>query len=300
MMTIHLASIRQFYPTAPILVSKRGGGAGEMEAYRARFGIQYWLEECGLLDAHLRLLKRCDTEWVCVVDHDVVLLSSLDPYIEALRRGDYDLLGVEERIREPSGVNWRRLAPEFDGWLRLAPGQVTCNFVVFNVRDFVTRWGLRGVIGARPRCGKDYELDFGIGQRLTRHKYLLPYHTRRYGLANVLMDGDTPVAWHQWYGSHRGRLAGGAEGTTGAGERAALVERGERAFLNDYPRLDLSELAPAWGPERDVMADGRTIARRRPGLVARSVQRARGWCRLGLPEMAARAASRLERWWLLR
>jgi len=299
MMAIHLASIRRFHPAAPILVSKRGGGAGEMEAHRERFGVRYWVEECSLIDAHLRLLKRCETEFVCVLDHDVVLLASLDPYVAQIRSGRYDLLGVEERIREPPGVDWRRLAPEFEGWLRLAPGQVTCNFIVFNVRAFLARWGLRGVIGRRPRRAKDYELDYGVGQRLTRHKYLLPYHTRRYGLANVLMDGETAVAWHQWYGSHRARLTG-IEIPPETRERVALVEGGERACLADYPRLDLSALTPAWGPERDVDADLDAIARRLPGDLERSVRRLRRWWGYGAAGLAARVGERLARWRELR
>lgn len=301
MMTIHLASIRQFCPTAPILVSKMGGDLEEMEAYREDFGIRYWLEECSHYDALLRLLKRCETTFVCVLDHDAVLLSSLDRYLTALTERRYDLVGVEERIREPPGIDWRRFAPTFEGWLRLAPGNVACNIILFNLQDFVVRWGLRGVLGKRHGRSKDHELDYGVGQRLKRHKYLLPYHTARYGLGNLLMDGDVPVVWHQWYGSHQQRLSATELGEmcSGIDERIALVERGERAFLEDYPRLDLSTLTPAWGPDRDVVTDGEAIAQRYPGLFERSVQRARGWWGYGLRGMAARASKRLERWrWL--
>ena len=55
-----------------------------------------------------------------------------------------------------------------------------------------------------------------------RHHYLQPFHAPRYGLGNLLKDGDAPVAWHQWYGSYRTRLA--------AGGRADPVDcRGGRA-----------------------------------------------------------------------
>lgn len=301
-MVIHLDSIRRFYPLAPILISKKGGDREEMEAHRSAFGVRYWIEECSYLDALLRLLKRCDTKFVCVLDHDTVLLSSLDPYLDGLREGRYDLVGVEERIREPPGAQWERFAPDSGGWLRLAPANVDFSFVVFSLREFAARWGLRGVIGTRPRRTKDCELIYGVGQRLERHKYLLPYHTSKYGLGNVLMDGDTPVAWHQWYGSHRNRLSTiEDEGlSSGFDARIALIKRGERAFLEDYPRLDFSDLIPAWGPDRDVVAEGEAIARRRPGLLRRCVHRARAWWRLGGREMAARAWNRLERWRVLR
>jgi hypothetical protein len=301
-MTIHLRSIRQFHPTAPILVSKKGGGRDEMEAHREAFGLEYWLEECTYLDALLRLLKRCETEFVCVLDHDTVLLSTLDSYVEGLRANRYDLVGVEERIREPAGAPWQRYAPEFDGWFRLAPGHVDFSLVMFNLHQFVAQWGLRGIVGGRPRATKDYEFIYGVSQHLARHKYLLPYHTGRYGLGNLLVDGDARVAWHQWYASYQSRLPDDAPAgiASGLAERVALIERGQHAFLQDYPRLELSPLEPAWGPGRDVVADGAAIARRRAGAVRRAAQRVRGWWRLGAREMAARGWNRLERLRLLR
>lgn len=301
-MTLHLRSIRQFHPTAPVLVSKKGGGRNEMDAHRDAFGVRYWLEECSYLDAVLRLLNRCETEFVCILDHDTVLLSSLDPYVDGLREQRYDVVGVEERIREPAGAPWQRYAPEFDGWLRLAPGHVDSNFVIFNLRQFVARWGLRGVIGTRPRRTKDYEFTYGVGQRLTRHKYLLPYHTRRYGLGNLLTDGDVAVVWHQWYGSRPSRHPRLTdEGiSSGFDERLGMIEQGERAFLEDYPNLDLSDLEPAWGPGRDAVAEGAAIARRRPGRVGRGMHRIRAWWNLSVPELAVRVRTRLQRRRLLR
>ena len=94
MMRVHLASIRTFYPDSPILVSKRGDGQAEMEVHRAEFGIQYWLEECGYVDALLRLLARCETEYVCVIEHDTALLSNLDGLLAGLRDDQWDLVGM--------------------------------------------------------------------------------------------------------------------------------------------------------------------------------------------------------------
>ena len=300
LMNIHLRSIRQFHPSAPILVSRRGGEREEMEEYRVTFGVRYWMEECNYLDALLRLMKRCETEFVCVLDHDTVLLSSLDRYVEGLRAHHYDLIGVEERIVEPPTADWQHQAPAFGGWLRLAPGHVDFSITLFNLREFIARWSLRGIVGVRPPDTKDYEYIYGVSQRLTRHKYLLPYHTQRYGLGNLLKDGDIAVAWHQWYGSHRSplRLARGLYPEPDA--RIAFVEQGERAFLEDYPTLDLSCLMPAWGPDRDVVAEGRAIARRRPGLLRRAVRRIGDWRQLGVRELAVRARNRLERHRLLR
>ena len=107
MMRIHLESIRRFHPAAPILVSKRGGDIEEMECHKRQFGIRYWIEECSYMDAFLRLLQRCETDYACILDHDVVLLSDLGHLHESLAIGRYDLVGIEERVRVPVGMEGR-------------------------------------------------------------------------------------------------------------------------------------------------------------------------------------------------
>ena len=148
MMAIHLASIRRFHPASPILVSKRGGGRDEMEAHRVEFGIQYWIEECDYVDALLRLLDRCDTQYVCVAEHDTVLLASLHPLLAGLGDGRWDLVGMEERVRDsPDTATTRQ--PSVHGWFRFAPGQVSGPILMFDWRAFRQRWGLAGVRGRR-------------------------------------------------------------------------------------------------------------------------------------------------------
>jgi hypothetical protein len=238
MMKIHLHSIRQFHPSAPILVSKRGGDREEMEAHRAEFGIHYWLEDCSYDDAFLRLFERCETEYVCVLDHDTVLLSSLDTLLNGLEEGRYDLVGIEDRIKLPG-----------DGeWMRYAPGYMDATFLLFNWGEFKHRWGLGGIRYNRPPWTVHDEYHYGICQKLKRHKYLLPFHTNKYGLANLLKDGDIPVLWHLWYGAYRERLIDGTAVASGLSRWITVVERSEVAFLEDYPCLDLSQMTPAWGP----------------------------------------------------
>lgn len=298
MMRMHLASIRRFHPDAPILVSTRGGDAGEMDAYRSQFGIQYWLEDCGYTDAYLRLLQRCQTRYACVLDHDTVLLSTLDPLLAGLTEGRYDLVGVEERIRLPEYVEFDPW-PESNGWLRFAPGSTASNFLIFDWRAFESRWGLRGVLGTRPKGVRHFDFDYGIGQRLPRHRYLLPYHVQRYGIGNLLKDGDAPVLWHQWYGSYRTRLAGGAA-APGETEIYSLAQAGERAFIADYPNLLLADASPAWGPARDLGTEQIEIASSRRAeshvFISSAVQRLRRWTSHQLRAFAARVVVRWERW----
>lgn len=257
MMRIHLASFRKFFPAAPILISKKGGGREEMEAHRSEFGVRYWLEDCNYADALLRLLGRCGTEYVCVTDHDTVLLSDPEPLLEGLVRGRWELVGVEERVRNHPEIGDSRCWPGYSGWMRLAPGYMDATFLMFNLRAFLREWRLKGIRAKQPSPA-DYEFHYGICEKLTRHKYLRPYHTSRYGIGNVLMDGDTAVLWHQWYGAYRTRLEGPeAENFPATRELAALVGNGEKAFVSDYPNLDLSNLLPAWGPEFDVLAERR-------------------------------------------
>jgi hypothetical protein len=297
-MRIHLASIRQLYPTAPILVSKKGDEPAEMEAHRAEFDVRYWLENCNYVDALLRLLQRCETEYVCILDHDTVLLASLDPLLNGLREGRFDLVGVEERIREAPGIDWKRLAPLYNGWMRFAPGFADTNFILFNLREFLRQWGLRGVRGKRKTGTWEGEFTHGICQKLKRHKYLLPFHTGKYGRGNLLKDGDTPILWHQWFGSYRTRL-GDKEPEAfepGNSQRVASLRSAESAFLADYPHLDFSELSPAWGPGWDLAAEYAAAAKGYPGFWARGLQNVRRWYGYGLRRFARVVLAKLDRW----
>ena len=307
MMRIHLESIRRFYPAAPILISKRGGDADEMEGYRREHGIKYWLEECEFPAAYVRLLQRCETEYVCILDHDAVLLTNLDSYLKGLADGRYDLVGVEERIRVPDEI-WTKFWPESGGWLRFAPGCTAANFIVFNWRTFKARWGLRGIFGSRPAGTEHFEFDYGIGQKLSRHHYLRPYHLRKYGMGNLLNDGSTSVVWHQWYGSYRTRLADEESRQDSPRDLAipadsvvySVVEEGEHAFLADYPHLDLAGIAPAWGPDRDIAAEQAAIVRSAPTAYRRilsgGMRRLQRWKSYGAREFVARALAKLDMW----
>jgi len=284
MMRLHLASIRRFHPDAPILVSKRDGGAPELAAYRRDFQIDGWLEDCGYTNAYLRLLARCQTRFACIADHDTVLLASLDPLLARLADGRCDLVGIEERIRLPGGPSgaW----PDAGGWLRFAPGCTAANFLLIDWQAFTARWGLGGVFGAPVAGARHFDFDYGIGQRLARHHYLRPYHSPKYGLGNLLKDGEMPVVWHQWYGSYRTRLRESAD-------VHAIAAAGERAFIADYPDLDLEDLRPAWGPDRDVAAEQQEMAA--AGGVEAALPQLRRWGSRHLRVLAARLAVRRDR-----
>lgn len=300
MMRIHLASIRRFHAADPILVSKRGGGEAEMESYRQEFGVQYWLEDCSYMDSYLRLLERCETRYVCIMDHDAVLLASLEPYVRAIAAGRYEVLGIEECIRLPPSVDaasW----PGTEGWLRYAPGCIASNFILFDWQAFRARWGLKGILGQRIPGALHYDFDYGIGQRLSRHHYLRPYHARRYGIGNLLKDGEHAVAWHQWYGSYRTRLPQemAEDPADDLARVSAAAEAGERAFLADYPNLDFEGLSPAWLGEAPS-AGAVTALRERSSLFNAALRRLRRWQGYGISGLARRCGARVERWWRLR
>ncbi len=303
MMRVHLRSFRAFFPTAPILISKKGGDREEMEDHRTTFGVRYWMEDCNYMDALLRLLSRCESDYVCITDHDTVLLGDPAPLLEGLARGRWDLVGIEERIRDHPAIDRSRLCPEYKGWMRLAPGYMDATFLMFNLRSFLRRWGLKGVQANQP-CPADYEFHYGICEKLTQHKYLLPFHTQRYGIGNVLKDGDAVVLWHQWYGAYRARLRGPeADVHPGTDYLAAVVSAGEEAFLDDYPALDLSNLVPAWGPELDVIAE-RCVAvaalPSRASLSERLLERLRRWRGYTVRKFLAHGWRWIERRWQLR
>jgi len=298
MMKIHLASVRRYFPAAPILISKKGDGLEEMEAHRAEFGVRYWLEDCDYADAVVRLLQRCETEYVCIMDHDAVLLADPGHLLRGLVQGRWNLVGIEERIREPAWVDWQRLEPESNGWFRFAPGCMDATFLMFNWREFRQRWKLRGIWGTPRKNAHNFEFHYGICEKLSSHRYLRPFHSRKYGFGNLLKDGDAPILWHQWMGSYRTRivLRKNEEPDTFGAETMAAVEKGERAFLADYPNLDLTGLAPAWWPDADISAEQAFAAGQHPSFVQRGLGRVSRWRSYGLAGLASRAFARLDRW----
>ena len=299
MMRVHLSSIRAFHPASPILVSKRGGGREEMDAHRAEFGIQYWLEEYSYVDALLRLLTRVDTKYVCIIEHDTALLSSLDPLLAELQAGRWNLVGMEERVRD--SPHTASALPSTNGWWRFAPRQIAGPVMLFDWFEFRQRWGLSGVRGRRSHGAWEYEYDYGIGQKLTGHKYLLPFHTPKYGIGTVLKNGETAVLWHQWYGSYRTRFGPTASLHDRVTDNViAYARQGEEAFLADYPNLDLSVLWPAWGPDCDIEAEEHAAEIAYPGMAARLAARVRRSKAQGWSGLVARLRMRVDRWRLER
>ena len=168
--------------------------------------------------------------------------------------------------------------------------------LMFNWRAFRERWGLAGVRGHRTRGALEYEYDHGIGQRLARHRYLLPFHTATYGMGNVLTHDGIPVLWHQWYGAYRARLQSSEPFQCDTSVLLEHAARGEAAFIADYPNLDLSSLVPAWGPGFDIAAEQRAVSASAPGSLDRGVARMGDLKRLGIGGLAARVAARFDRW----
>lgn len=290
MMRLHLRSLRQFHPDAPILVSKRGGGGDEMEAYRSEFRITYWMEDCGYTSAYLRLLQRCRTRYACILDHDTILLANLTPLLEQLREGTCELIGIEERVRLPP--SFEEAWPGSGGWLRFSPGNTAANFLIFDWTGFKHRWGLRGVFGTPTPGSQHFDFDYGIGQRLRTHLYLRPFHTHRYGIGNLLKYQDTPILWHQWYGSYRTRLA---PDTVGERNVRAIAQAGEQALLADYPNLDFGGLSEAWGAARDLAAEQRRVIASKPDSRAHIGSRWRRSAASRLRSLSAQAVVALER-----
>lgn len=239
MMKIHLSSIRKYFPNSPILISKSGGHEDEMLRHKEEFGIQYWMDEKFYVESMNALYTRVETDLVCICDHDFVLLDDISYLIDGVGE-DYDIVGIEERIHHP----WA------DTWMRHAPGYMDMTFMIFNLKDFVSKYGYDGIRIDKKKEDlpghTTHEYHYGLCEKLPRHKYLRPYHTEKYGMGNLLKDGDKNIGWHQWYGSYRIRPItaesdrvfhfGGKEYLRGA----------EEAFLADYPNIDITNIRSAF------------------------------------------------------
>ena len=300
-MKIHLRSLREFHPDAPILISKRGGEREEMEEHRREFKVEYWLEESHYVDALLKLLQRVQTDYVCIMDHDTVLFSSLDKYIAGIDSGEFDLVGIEERIREAPEIDWERTAPQYRGWMRFAPGYTDATLLLFNWGAFRRKWGLRGVRGNHPPGTLEHEYHYGVCEKLPRHKYLRPFHTAKYGMGNLIMDEGRPVLWHQWYGSWNSRLtiAAPEETVFGVRETVNRAQAGEAAFMADYPNLDFSDITPAWGPESDLAAERLAADKAYPSSSSLMRQRLARWRSYGARGFARHVRTLLARYYHL-
>lgn len=298
MMTIHLRSLRKFHPDVPILISKKGDAPDEMEEHRRTFNVDYWIEDCGYVDALLRLLKRVQTDIVCIMDHDTVLFSSLTDYVSGITSGTWDLVGIEERIREAPGIDWEKTAPQYRGWMRFAPGYTDATMLLFNWGEFRRKWGLRGVRGDHPPGTLEHEYHYGICEKLPRHKYLKPFHTAKYGMGNLIMDGERPILWHQWYGSWNSRLTipTPEETVFGVNETVNRAQAGEAAFMADYPNLDFSNLTPAWGPDADLQAERRAADAAYPNPRSLMYQRLERWRSYGARGFARHVRTLLVRY----
>ena len=234
MMRIHLSSIRKYFPDSPILIMSMHNDG--MDDFKKEFNIEYWVDPGKwYVDAMKDLYEKCKTDLICISDHDIVLLDDIHYLIDGVGK-EWDLVGIEERIHHP----WA------DTWMRYAPGYMDMTFMIFNLKEFKDKFGIDKIKFDGDDDGHTtHEYHYGICQRLSRHKYLLPYHTEKYGMGNLIKDGDKNILWHQWYGSYRVRpITAESDRVYHFGGKGYL-EKAEAEFLKDYPNLELN-LRPAY------------------------------------------------------
>jgi hypothetical protein len=177
LLDICLGSIKRYHPDSNIVISQ------QLEDHPIRAKniklISHDMRKEVWADVARRLLENCNTDIAVFIEHDAFLLKSLQPLIEMIKDGKYDLIGPEENI-PISKLN------------RNYPGMVCQNFFIVNAKK-IKELGLNNI---KTRI-EGYESAHGISQVLDK-KLFLP--VKESGYAHGTFYGD--YIHHLWYGSY--------------------------------------------------------------------------------------------------
>jgi hypothetical protein len=232
---LHLSSIRKFHPHAEIVISAPDNSVKRMVE---QFGGRYFANNTEYWQAVEFLFRTATHDTVVLCDCDTVLFSGVDHLVDKL--ADFDFICIEERIRHAGKNRWFRYAPGFVDW----------NFFMVsqdNARAKILSWPK--LPSYTPSSNnQNNEEHYATCQLLPKHYYLRPYTTTKYGLGNLIRDGDKNILWHQWFGSweKRASFISEREREDNPYKNMSELIAAESRFLADYPQLDFSQIKKAF------------------------------------------------------
>ncbi|KKQ94558.1 hypothetical protein A2865_04690 [Candidatus Woesebacteria bacterium RIFCSPHIGHO2_01_FULL_39_17] len=232
---LHLASIRKFHLHADIVISAPDESARKIVE---RFGGRYFDNNRDYFQAIAFLFETAKHDTIVLSDCDTVLFAKID-YLAAKLK-DFDLVGIEERIRHATK----------DRWFRFAPGYTDLTFIIFSrakARANNPSWPHFPPFTPTPK-NQNNEDHYTFCELMSKHYYLRPYTTTKYGLGNLIRDGDKNILWHQWFGSweKRASFISEREREDNPYKNMAELIAAESRFLADYPQLDFSQVKKAF------------------------------------------------------
>ncbi len=236
LLELHLAAIRKYHPDAEIIISAVDDSARKLvEKYRGR----YFIDNLEQLPAVAALLSRASHDVIVINDHDTVLFNNVNFLADKLAK--FDVVGIEERLKHPTK----------DRWFRYAPGYTGLSFFMFSrakARIRIPNWPKFFDLEFDNPHNQNNEPHYYICELLTKHYYLRPYSTEKYGLGNLLKDGDKNILWHQWFGSweKRGAFISERDREDNPYRNMAELRAAEARFIQDYPQLDFRRAKPAF------------------------------------------------------
>lgn len=230
---LHISSIKKFHPDSEIIISAVNDEGANIAK---KHGALYLNERLEFIPAAESLFSKAKNDVIVFSNHDTVLFSNINYLAEKLN--DFDLIGIEERIK------W----PDREGWFRYAPGYMDLTLMMFsrtNAKSKMPTWPKFSPSNPKAQ-NRNHELHYGLCEALPKHYYLKPFGVKKYGIGNLIRDGSENILWHQWFGSWKKRGGFMDKSKPEANPYKTLKEqsRAEQRFFDDYPKLDLDKAKP--------------------------------------------------------
>ncbi len=232
---MHLSSIRKFHPDDEIIICATDNSAKEIVK---KYNGRYFNNNEEYYQAVEFMFSKSSNDTIVLSDNDTVLLSNIKYLADKLSK--FEIIGVEEKIRNPIQKNWHRYAP----------GYMDMTFFMFSKAKFKSKikdWPkIPSFEFSKPNLNNT-EPHYSLCEIFPKHYYLLPYHITRYGLGNLVKDGNKQILYHQWYGSweKRGSFMSEKNPEINPYPTWDELKSAERRFQTDYPNPDFSKIKRA-------------------------------------------------------